>query len=148
VAIEITWDVAERPLSDADVRRALEAALAFGQRPGLTVDVVFVDDPTLADLHARFLGDPSVTDVMAFDLGEDGPGPAAEIYVSVDRARAVAERRGVDAARETALYLVHGALHLCGHDDHEAEPRAAMRSAEAQVMAQLGYPADTLPHDE
>ncbi|MEZ6015267.1 MAG: rRNA maturation RNase YbeY [Planctomycetota bacterium] len=147
MAVGVTWCVEQRLLDEAAVVGAVTAALAHGGRAGIDVDVILVDDPTLADLHARFLGDPSVTDVMSFDLGEDGGGPAGELYVSVDRAVAVATARGVRPARELALYLVHGALHLCGHDDHEDDERAAMRAAEAAVLAELGYEADTAPHD-
>ena len=147
MAIEITWTVEARPLTDEAVRAAVEAALAHGGRAGLAVEVVLLDDPSLAALHDQWLGDPSVTDVMAFDLGDEGEGPAAEVYASVDRARELARERGVDWGRELALYLVHGALHLCVHDDHEDEERAAMRAAEAAVMEGLGYPPDLAPHD-
>ena len=147
MAIEITWTVEARPLTDEAIRAAVEAALAHGGRAGLAVEVVLLDDPSLAALHDQWLGDPSVTDVMAFDLGDEGEGPAAEVYASVDRARELARERGVDWGRELALYLVHGTLHLCGHDDHEDEERAAMRAAEAAVMEALGYPPDLAPHD-
>ena len=147
MAIEITWTVEARPLTDEAIRAAVEAALAHGGRAGLAVEVGLLDDPSLAALHDQWLGDPSVTDVMAFDLGDEGEGPAAEVYASVDRARELARERGVDWGRELALYLVHGALHLCGHDDHEDEERAAMRAAEAAVMEGLGYPPDLAPHD-
>lgn len=145
--VTVTWCVARRPLADDAVGAVVEAALAHGGRAGIAVDVILVDDPTLADLHGRFLGDPSPTDVMSFDLGEDGGGPAGELYVSVDCAARVAASRGVPEARELALYLAHGALHLCGHDDHESVERAAMRAAERDVLARLGYGDDLAPHD-
>lgn len=149
MAVEVHWDVADdaQPLSDADLARAAEAALEHGGRPGLELSVVLVDDPALAELHARYLDDPGETDVISFDLGEDEPGPAGELYVSVDRARARARTRGVEPGRELALYVVHGALHLCGFDDHEPGERAAMRAAEREVMARLGYPPDDAEHE-
>lgn len=147
MTVQVTWCVAERPMGDSAIVAAVAAALEHGGRPGIDVDVVLVDDPTLADLHAQFLGDPTPTDVMSFDLGEDGGGPAGELYVSVDRARAVADARGVRVVRELALYLVHGTLHLCGHDDHADEARASMRAAERAVLTGLGYEDDGAPHD-
>ena len=41
---------------------------------------------------------------------------------------------------ELLLYLVHGALHLCGFDDRTAPQRARMRAAEAAVLSDLGRP--------
>lgn len=148
--VAVDWAVAERPLGDAAVRESVLAALEHGGRPGLRVGVILVDDPTLAELHERFLDDPSPTDVISFSLEEEGEaggdGPQAEIYASVDRARAVARERGVPVARELALYLVHGALHLCGMEDAEPEERARMRAAERAVLDRLGYPPDPAPH--
>jgi len=141
--VEVDWQVEPALLDDAAVAAAVRAALAHGGRAGLHVGVVLVDDATLAELHDRWLGDPSPTDVIAFDLSDGDPdesGPQGELYVSVDCARRVAAELGGDPARELALYLVHGSLHLCGHDDHEPDERAAMRAAEAAVLAELGYP--------
>lgn len=147
MTVTVTWEVPPEGLTDDAARAAVEAALVHGERPGIELSLVFVSDTALAELHADFLDDPSVTDVMAFDLGE-GPGPLGEVVVSVDRAREVAARRGVTLARELALYAVHGTLHLCGYDDHEDRDRDAMRAAERTVLAQLGYGDDTAPHDE
>lgn len=147
MAVDVHWEwVGEQPLTDAAVAAAVEASLEHGGRGGIELVVIFVDDPTLADLHARFLDDPSVTDVMSFDLGE-GPGPAGEVYVSVDRARERAQVRGVDLSRELCLYVVHGVLHLCGFDDHTESERSAMRAAEGLVMTSLGHHGDDAPHE-
>lgn len=143
---DVTVDRQVEPelLDDEVVAAAVRAALARGGRPGLRVGVVLVDDATLATLHEQWLGDPSPTDVIAFDLSDaDDPneqGPEGEIYASVDCARRVAAELGSDPARELALYLVHGALHLCGYDDHDPDERARMRATEAAVLAELGYP--------
>ena len=136
--VGIAWGVRARPLTDRAIRAAVRAALAHGGRAGINVEVALVSDRHLASIHGRFLGDPAPTDVISFDLGEDGDGLAAEIYVSVDRARAVARERGDPVERELALYLVHGALHLCGFDDRSVKDRARMRAAESLVLESLG----------
>jgi probable rRNA maturation factor len=138
--VGVAWDVRDRPLSDRAVRAAVRAALDHGGRAGLEVEVALVSDRRLAAIHGRFLGDASVTDVISFDLeGSDG-GADGEIYVSVDRARKVARERGGDAAEELRLYLVHGALHLCGFDDRRPRDRMRMRAAEALVLSDLESP--------
>ena len=146
--VEVHWDAeGEHPLTDERVVEVASRALSHGERADLELSVVFVDDAALAALHGRFLGDQGPTDVMSFDLGEDTPGPGGELYVSLERAGARARERGVAVERELALYVVHGALHLCGYDDHEPEDRAAMRVAERAVMDELGFPPDDAPHD-
>ena len=145
--VAIDWRVGARPLEDSEVERAVVEAWREGEGGPAEISVALVDDRTLAELHARYLDDPRPTDVMSFDLGDEDGTQIGEIIVSVDRAREVALERGVSVARETALYLVHGALHLLGHDDHDEEDRARMRSAESAVLERLGYPPDTLPHD-
>ena len=146
---EIAWACpGERLLSDEEVSRAVREALRVGGRAGAPLSVVFVEDDELAALHADHLGDPSRTDVITFDLGGGEPGPVGELYVSVDRARRVAGRRGVSVRRELCLYVVHGVLHLCGFDDGTDEERVRMRAAEATVLAGLGYESDERAHDD
>ncbi|MBI5431582.1 MAG: rRNA maturation RNase YbeY [Planctomycetes bacterium] len=110
-----------------------------GGRGSAWFSVVFVSDLELARLHAEWLDDPTVTDVITFDLGDEPGGPVGELFVSVDRARAIAAERGGSEARELALYVVHGVLHLCGHDDHADGARRRMRREERRVLAELGY---------
>jgi len=143
-SVGIAWGVRARPISDRAIRAAVRAALAHGNRAGIDVEVALVSDPYLSSIHRRFLGDPAPTDVISFDLGEEGGGAAGEIYVSVDRARAVARERGDPIDRELALYLVHGALHLCGFDDRSPRQRVRMRAAEAIVLDGLGLRSPAL----
>lgn len=144
---------ADRDLIDERLRAAVACALEYGDAAGMSVDVILVDDETLADLHARFLDDPSPTDVIAFDLRprdldlEGDSGPDAEVYVSLDCAQRVAKERGVGLLRELSLYSIHGVLHLCGWDDHSPSDRDAMRAAESAVLDRLGFEKDSLPHD-
>ena len=147
LAVAIDWRVASRPLEDRDVESAVAEAWREGAGGPAEISIALVDDATLAELHGRFLDDPSPTDVMSFDLGEADGVQQGEIVVSVDRAREIAGERGVSAARETALYLVHGALHLLGHDDHDDADRERMRKAESAVLDRLGYARDPLPLD-
>jgi probable rRNA maturation factor len=121
------------------VRRVVRAAAEAGRRGSAWWSIVFVSDRELARMHGRWLDDASPTDVITFDLDDEHGGPAGELYVSVDRARKVATERGGSAARELALYLVHGVLHLCGHDDRRPTARLRMRRAERRVLDRLGF---------
>jgi probable rRNA maturation factor len=103
--------------------------------PAGELSLVFLTDPALAQLHADFLADPTVTDVITFE-GDPTAGTAGEICVSVDAAlRQVGPRR--DFSAELTLYLVHGWLHLAGYDDLVPAKKRMMRRAEARAMRVL-----------
>lgn len=140
MTVEVHYELEAPELSAERAREVLLAAFAHVERVPQGVVLVFVDDERLAGLHDEFLDDPSPTDVMAFDLSDEWGGPQSEIYVSVERARAIAPTHGVSVERELVLYVAHGALHLCGFDDHEPHDRARMRAAERCVLRGLGYP--------
>lgn len=116
------------------------------------VCLLVVDDRRIAALHAEWFDDPSPTDVITFDLSTDGPAvdPGAvygDIVVSAETAARVARaiRRGGKTGwtprHELAYYVVHGILHLTGHDDRTASDRRAMRARERSVMQRIGLPA-------
>ena len=106
--------------------------------PAGSLSVAFVGDREIARLHADFLDDPSVTDVITFP-GEPHPAEpfAGEICINVDQARRAAREHGQSLAEELRLYLVHGWLHLAGLDDGTPRQVAAMRAAERKALTSL-----------
>lgn len=127
-----------RPRSDRNfLRRVVRAALEHGGAMQMPVSLLLTDDEEIAQIHADFLGDATPTDVISFAL--DG---AAELVVSVETAARCARERGHTVRAEVALYVVHGLLHLCGHDDKGVRARARMRAAERAVLSSLGIAID------
>jgi probable rRNA maturation factor len=111
------------------LRRTAARALRAVGHARHRVQVTVVGDRAIRRLHARHLGADTSTDVLAFDL--DGPGPArllGEVIVSAETAARQARRLRVPVALEMDLLVVHGILHLVGHDDHD--PAAARRMHE------------------
>lgn len=121
--------------------RALDAGLPGLETPrsGLgnagELSLAFLTDEALARLHADYLADPAPTDVITFP-GNPQLGTAGEICVSADAA--LRSARAADVSSEITLYVVHGWLHLAGHDDRAPAPRRAMRRAESRAMAIIG----------
>lgn len=111
------------------------------------VVVVVSDDAALLELNQRFRGEDHPTDVLSF--ADDTRGPFAigggnlptylgDIVISIDRARAQAEEAGGTLMQELQLLAVHGTLHLLGHDHAEPDEKAAMWTAQADILAHLG----------
>ena len=126
------------------VRSLDDAAQSNGWNPpDGELSVAFLTEAALARIHKDFMDDPSPTDVITFP-GDSAHDTMGEICVSADRAASVAARRGVDFARELALYVVHGWLHLSGCDDKKPVARREMRAAERAALA-AAKAAGTLP---
>jgi len=94
------------------------------------IEVALVDDETIARVHAEFMNDPAPTDVITFDHGE--------IVISVETGARQAEEHREPLERELLRYLVHGLLHLAGHEDGEEEARAKMIAEQERIVARLG----------
>ncbi|HSX10257.1 MAG TPA: rRNA maturation RNase YbeY [Chlamydiales bacterium] len=98
------------------------------------VSVYFVTEKKIASLHDQFFQDPTPTDCISFPLDESHLG---EIFVCPSVAKTYASKRKLEAYDETALYVVHGLLHLLGHDDLEAKAKRTMRKKEKSCMRHL-----------
>lgn len=93
------------------------------------VEVSLVDDDTIADVHVRFMDIPGATDVITFDHGE--------IHISVETAKAQAEEFANAYEREVMLYIIHGLLHLAGHEDASAEGQTRMNQLQQTILDQV-----------
>jgi probable rRNA maturation factor len=134
-------DVTNETDAEIDVHRieaAVQLALADGPYDDVAVSVAIVDDESIHELNRQFLDHDYPTDVLSFPLEDQPPRLEGEIVVSVDTASRCAADAGWSGADELLLYVVHGALHLAGFRDKDAEDAAEMRAAEAEVLAKLG----------
>ena len=100
-------------------------------------NVVLVGDDYLVEINRKFLNHDYTTDVISFDLGDDGIIDG-EIYISIDRARNQARRYKVSLEMEALRLIVHGILHLSGWDDRTRSQKLRMRKRE-NVFIQAFY---------
>lgn len=148
-AAAIRVDVSDRQkvlrVSARGIERLVRQALAAEGVEEAEVGVVLVDDRRIAAIHRRWLGVAGPTDVITFDLTtSSGPPTAAlagDIVVSTETARRVARQVGWTPRQELLYYVVHGVLHLTGHDDRTPAARRGMRARERQVLRLCGLPA-------
>ena len=138
-------------------RRAAMAALKVADSSGdRDMSVVIADDETLHDLNLRYRGFDEPTDVLSFgdesdaSLAEEGaddgpafpdlPGevlPLGEIVLSYPLAVRQASEHNVSIDEEVALLIVHGVLHLLGHDHAQPAEEAVMKALEARALSAL-----------
>jgi probable rRNA maturation factor len=103
------------------------------------VGVVIAGDALLRELNRSWRGQDHATDVISFAYDEHERDAATrpvcgDLLVSLDRAAAQATRYRVSPGRELARLVVHGTLHLCGHDHMRAAERARMRAREDAAL--------------
>jgi probable rRNA maturation factor len=102
------------------------------------LSIALVDDAEMKELNREWRGLARPTDVLSFSLmeGEHQGHRGAllgDVVISVETAaaQAAARRRGLD--EEAARLLIHGMLHLVGHD-HEVEAEARLMRAEQRRL--------------
>jgi probable rRNA maturation factor len=112
------------------LRRQAESLLAAVGRADSVLSILLTDDRRMAPLHERWMGEEGPTDVMSFPMSEGGEEcPKVErpllgdIVISAETA---ARRRPKDPQGEVLRYLVHGLLHLTGHDHRGKAGRLRM----------------------
>ena len=138
----------EAPHGDPEIRRTIRAAAAAlsGQldtpaESSLTVRVT--GDAEVQALNKQFLAIDAPTDVLAFPAGdsiENEPPYLGDIIISLEAAKRQAVTGGHPLAHEVELLVVHGILHLLGHDHDDPDKKAAMWAAQAVVLGALGNP--------
>ena len=110
-----------------------------GRRAG-EIGVVLAGDALLREMNRAWRGQDHATDVISFAYDERERDAATrpvsgDLLVSLDRVTAQAKRYRVSPGRELARLVVHGTLHLCGHDHQRAAERAHMRAREEAALS-------------
>ena len=125
------------------IERAVQAALTH-QKESLDVNlsVVLTDNRRLHKLNRDYLGVDAPTDVLSFPASESDPDTGAryigDILISVPYAAKGAKLAGNSLEAELQLLVVHGVLHLLGHDHAKPKDKSKMWKAQAQILEALG----------
>jgi probable rRNA maturation factor len=110
---------------EAAVTLARRVLRAEGVRAA-TVSITFVAEATMAQLNWRHLRHRGPTDVITFAMDPVPGAPVTgDVYICPAVARAHAAAHGVGVREETARLVVHGVLHVLGHEHPEDEARTA-----------------------
>jgi probable rRNA maturation factor len=130
---------------------------AEGVRGEAELSLLFVDESVMAALNRRFMDGVGPTDVLAFPIDDpidagrwpdagttgpdrDGPDPGdlplllGDVVVCPAVAARQAPEHAVSVDDELALLVVHGILHVLGHDHADPAAEAAMRAKERDLL--------------
>ena len=117
------------------VRQACEAALTSERKlKGAEITVVLADDAFVKELNHSYRGKNKPTNVLSFP----GDGHLGDIVLALETIeREAAEQKKTFRAHAQHL-LVHGTLHLLGHDHEQEEEADAMEAKEIKILKKLG----------
>ena len=133
----------EFPFPQNLLEGAANAALAHeSESLDSELSIVLTDDARLQQLNRDYLGIDAPTDVLSFPASETDPETGAryigDILISMPRAQSQAATAGHPLESEVQLLVVHGVLHLLGHDHAEPEEKTRMWAAQAEILETLG----------
>jgi probable rRNA maturation factor len=125
------------------LEQAAHLTLEFsGRSMEVDLTIVLTNDAQLRELNREYLELDAPTDVLSFPASEEDPETGrpylGDILISVPRAAAQAQAAGHPLEAELQLLVVHGTLHLLGHDHAEADEKACMWKEQARVLEGLG----------
>lgn len=112
--------------------------------PQAELSILLVDEPTMAQYHERFMDLPGPTDVMSFPMDElrapsDDQDPPLGLLGDIVLCPAVTARQAAENGREpnaeAEYLLIHGLLHLLGHDHAEPEEKAVMFGLNDKIIS-------------
>ncbi len=154
--------VDEQTYAEIDLPRWRLLALATleeeGIRGAVELSVMFVDEETIKDLNNQYMGKNSVTDVLAFPIDSaeivvaQGPGAVTrspsqsqfdisdiplllgDVIICPSVANLQSATHAGSYEDELALLLVHGILHILGHDHENDRDTHAMRAREIDIL--------------
>lgn len=149
------WDssTAWGRLADSAVRAAVaesDAAGLLDSPLAAEVSVKFTSDEEVRSLNAAWRGKDKATNVLSFPMvepeqlaalarAEGGEALLGDIVLAHGICSTEAAEKGVGVRGHAAHLVVHGMLHLLGHDHENGDEEAeAMEEAERRALARLG----------
>jgi rRNA maturation RNase YbeY len=125
-----------------DEATALTCIQAVSESEGVSfamVELVYVTEDEIIDVNKHHLGKEYVTDIISFHYHDAGATSDLEgsLVMCASRIHEQAAELGVDATHEFKRVLVHGLLHVVGHDDSTPELKAAMTRKEDDILSRI-----------
>ena len=141
VAVHVATEGVRIAVSRARVVSLVEGVLRREGVRSALLSVTFVTDRHIAALNRTHLGHPGPTDVISFGFARDPRGAViGDVYIAPGVARRNARANGRAVREELMRLVVHGVLHVLGHDHPEDESRYAssMWKRQERLLRTLG----------
>jgi len=118
------------------VRRCFEAARDVEPRLDGEIALLLTSDPQMQALNKNFRAQDLPTNVLSFP-SDDESDFLGDIAVAIETCRKEAMQKNLSVADHAAHLIVHGMLHLIGHDHQNDAEANLMEGREAAILARL-----------
>jgi len=119
---------------EEDIVQVSNSVLADFSKDNSIINIIISDDEFLRKLKKDFFDVDAYTDVISFNLEDDGENLDGEIYISWDRVNANAKQYDQTVGSEFKRVIVHGILHLVGYDDQTNKEKSIMTELEDKYL--------------
>ncbi|MBI5221634.1 MAG: rRNA maturation RNase YbeY [Candidatus Magasanikbacteria bacterium] len=142
IKVEINFKIKNSLLSVHDFEKIAKASAKKEQKIKGIVEINLVGDIEMTKLNFQFRGKKYPTDVLSFAWSEDNNFPGhylGQLYICPHQIKRQSKELGISEKEEFSRMLVHGLLHLAGHEHHEIKEAKKMFALQENILKDLNY---------
>jgi len=137
ISVQLIYDIEETADLDDDWLNSICKNILIDKNQNTaTISIILTNDKKLLQLKNQYFQQDVLTDVITFNLEENGDPIDGEIYISLHRVSENAKEFKQDTGRELKRVIIHGCLHLLGYDDQTPEEKKTMTRMEDHYLSQ------------
>jgi probable rRNA maturation factor len=140
LAVSVAAEGVRAPVAAARIAEAVRLVLRAEKVTQAMISIALLDTRAMAALNREHLGHRGPTDVISFGfVAGEGSGVVGDIYICPSVARVNAKAHGAGVREELLRLVVHGVLHVLGHDHPVDERRqhSAMWKRQERLLARV-----------
>ena len=136
ITVRLEYDnTGKHDIDENWVRSVCEYILMDSNQDEASITFIFSNDDKLRKLKKEYFGEDVFTDTISFNLEEESDPIEGEVYISLDRVSENAHTFQQDFITEYKRVIIHGCLHLLGHNDELPEDKIKMTELEETYLS-------------
>ncbi len=135
ITVTTDSDAVEDPNPDSNWLSSICNSIGtdFGHKSG-SIAIIYSTDDNLRHLKKEYFQQDAYTDVISFNLENEGEPVEGEIYISLERVTENASTYKAEFMDELKRIIIHGVLHIMGIDDQTPEDKSEMTRLEDKYL--------------
>ena len=132
----------------AKAKKAIRQCLKAGNIGACEITLLCADDEYLMALNTSYRGKAEPTNVLSFSDSEPPSLSLGDIAIAYELSRGEAKALSIPFEAHVLHLIVHGVLHLLGHDHESSAEAKAMESLEVEILGRLGISDPYRPYHQ